>query len=146
MARLISIFIKSPTTSQHALLERDLSISACNSNWCDSTRSLRRGVKHNKIKHASAESITVRCTREDIYTTGNHIAAVSQVFCREFFCQAHGTLAFCRRQKLKLTANRAAHGNTISPRGAHGKDVVCREPFVADDNKLFCRERLTVKM
>jgi hypothetical protein len=32
------------------------------------------------------------------------------------------------------------------PRGAFGKQVFCREPFVADGNMLFCRELLTAKV
>jgi hypothetical protein len=62
------------------------------------------------------------------------------------FCRTHGKIAFWRRPNFKLTANRLAHGKISLPRGAFGKQVFCREPFVADGNMLFCRELLTAKV
>jgi hypothetical protein len=47
--------------------------------------------------------------------------------------------SFLPRAKLKLAANRTAHGKNSLPNGALSQRVFCREPFVADGNMLFCQ-------
>jgi hypothetical protein len=83
------------------------------------------------------------------------------MFCGEFFCQAHRKIAFFRLPKLKLTANSAVTAkkkicrdglsannyfsvslcsrrqHAILPRTSHGKDVFCRELFLADRKIIF---------
>jgi hypothetical protein len=63
-----------------------------------------------------------------------------------FFCQAHRKIAFCRRPKLKLTANSAVTAKKNFAETGSRQTIIFLSAFVADGNMLFCREHLTARM
>jgi hypothetical protein len=55
------------------------------------------------------------------------------------FGRANGKIVFCRGPNFNSRQIERLKAKKSLPNGVFGKQVFCREPFVADSNMLLCR-------